>query len=189
METIEDFYEFHCRGPSDIHEHLPTLSRYASSCSHVTEMGVRTVVSTWAFLHARPRKLVSIDINPAPIEYAQRVAASNGVELQFRQADTGAEGFEIEPTELLFIDTWHVYDQLQRELRMHAARASRWIILHDTTTYADVGEGYTYECAAQPGEQRKGLWTAVEEFLARSPEWELRERYTNNNGLTVLARR
>ena len=30
---------------------------------------------------------------------------------------------------------------------------------------------------------------AVEEFLAEHTEWELRERFRNNNGLTVLARK
>jgi hypothetical protein len=37
-------------------------------------------------------------------------------------------------------------------------------------------------------EIRKGLWPAVEEFLVDHPEWVLKERYTNNNGLTVLER-
>jgi hypothetical protein len=37
-------------------------------------------------------------------------------------------------------------------------------------------------------EIERGLWPAVEEFLALHPEWKLKERYTNNNGLTVLER-
>jgi hypothetical protein len=37
-------------------------------------------------------------------------------------------------------------------------------------------------------EIRKGLWPAVEEFLIDHPEWRLKERFTNNNGLTVLER-
>jgi hypothetical protein len=36
--------------PSDIHEHLPTLSELARECKHVTELGTRTGVSTLAFL-------------------------------------------------------------------------------------------------------------------------------------------
>jgi hypothetical protein len=34
----------------------------------------------------------------------------------------------------------------------------------------------------------KGLWPAVEEFLAAHPEWKIEKRFTNNNGLTILAR-
>ena len=35
----------------------------------------------------------------------------------------------------------------------------------------------------------KGLWPAVEEFLAANPEWVLVHRFTHNNGLTILSRK
>ena len=35
----------------------------------------------------------------------------------------------------------------------------------------------------------RGLWPAVTEFLQNNDDWYLKERYTNNNGLTVLARK
>jgi len=39
-------------------------------------------------------------------------------------------------------------------------------------------------------ELSRGLWPAVEEFLAEHVgDWELQRRYENNNGLTILARR
>jgi hypothetical protein len=189
MNSIEAFYKQHCDEPSDINEHLPTLARYAAGCEHVTEMGVRAVVSTWAFLQARPKKLVSIDIHAADITYAQWLAAMNDIELEFRLADTADESFEIEETDLLFIDTWHIYEQLKRELDLHAERARRWIILHDTTTFGERGEGFTYACATRPARRRRGLWPAVEEFLLQNRQWQLWEKYANNNGLTVLARR
>ena len=50
MTKIEAKYREKCATPSDIFEHLPTLRRYAGQCEHVTELGVRTVVSTWALL-------------------------------------------------------------------------------------------------------------------------------------------
>jgi hypothetical protein len=31
-----------------------------------------------------------------------------------------------------------------------------------------------------------GLWPAIEEFLNDNPEWSICERFTNNNGLTIL---
>ena len=33
--------------PSDINEHLPTIIKYGQECDHITEMGVRGIVSTW----------------------------------------------------------------------------------------------------------------------------------------------
>jgi hypothetical protein len=37
-------------------------------------------------------------------------------------------------------------------------------------------------------EIRCGLWPAVDEFLKNHTEWTLHERFTNNNGLTILKR-
>ena len=51
----------------------------------------------------------------------------------------------------------------------------KYIVLNDTTTFAERGET----------EGRRGLWPAVEEFLARGT-FRLKERFVNNNGLTVL---
>ena len=47
---IKDEYLRACRDPSDINQHLPTLFHYAGCRGHVAEMGVRTGVSTRAFL-------------------------------------------------------------------------------------------------------------------------------------------
>ena len=59
-----------------------------------------------------------------------------------------------------------------------AATPGTILVLHDTTTYSDVGEA--------PG--HRGIWPAIEEFLAEG-HFALRQRLQNNNGLTVLERR
>jgi len=41
------------QAPSDINEHLPALREYASKCGTVAELGVRTKVSTYAFLKVK----------------------------------------------------------------------------------------------------------------------------------------
>ena len=33
---------------------------------------------------------------------------------------------------------------------------------------------------------KMGLWTAIDDFLKNNSDWVLHERFTNNNGLTVL---
>ena len=38
-------------------------------------------------------------------------------------------------------------------------------------------------------EIHKGLMPAVNEFLDSNKDWYLKERFTNNNGLTILERR
>jgi hypothetical protein len=47
--------------PTDIDEHMPTLRDYASRVGIVAEMGVRTIVSTYAFLKVRRRLPVCSD--------------------------------------------------------------------------------------------------------------------------------
>jgi hypothetical protein len=171
---LEALYEEACRAPSDIHEHLPTLRRLASGLCHVTEMGTRTAVSTTALLAARPAKLVCYDKVRLP--QAERLfRQAEGTRVEFRQEDVLAA--DIEETDLLFIDTWHVYGQLRAELARHAGRVRRYLVLHDTTTFGAAGETAGH----------RGLWPAVEEFLAEGA-FRLAEKYENNNGLTVLER-
>jgi hypothetical protein len=103
------------------------------------------------------------------------VAKQIGVDYGFVLGDTLK--VDIEPTELLFIDTLHTYGQLKGELDRHAGKVKKWIILHDTETFGIKSEI----------EGESGLWPAVEEFLAAGG-WKIVERRTNNNGLTVLER-
>ena len=181
MTKIEAKYREKCATPSDIFEHLPTLRRYAEECCHVTELGVRTVVSTWAFLAARPNWLVSVDI-AAPDKHGGNLAevieaaAESGTDFRFIEANDLQ--IELERTDLLFIDTWHVCEQLRAELEMHADQARKFIILHDTETFGFTGE--------MPG--YRGLLEALNPFLAAHREWKRREHFTNCNGLTVLER-
>lgn len=178
QEQVLTAYKTLCEHPSDINEHLPTLKKYAEMCDHVTEMGVRTIVSTWALLAGKPKKLISIDINEIDCSNVKQ-AAGRTTDFSFVRGNTLE--MEIEDTDLLFIDTYHNYDQLKIELERHSGKARKYIILHDTTTFGEVGESYD-------GIQRRGLWPAVTEFLDSTTEWKIEEKFDNNNGLTVLSR-
>jgi predicted O-methyltransferase YrrM len=185
MTTILEQYQRLCDTPSDIHEHLPTLKKYAEECDHVTELGVRFAVSTWAFLAGKPKKFVCVDYMHDHTALPRQLAEEAGIEFEFYLKSTIDPTFVLEPTDLLFIDTWHAYEQLSAELAMHHSKAKKYIIMHDTTLFGDRGEGDTTNPIYQ---SRKGLWVAITEFMNKHPEWQLVERYTNNNGLTVLKR-
>lgn len=178
MELLENFYNQRCQVPSDINEHLPTLKRYAEECDHITEMGVRWVVSTFAFMMGKPKTLVSIDIDPVEkhgikTEDLVELAKTADVDFRFIVGDTTV--IEIEETDFLFIDTLHTYDQLKKELELHPGKVRKYIGFHDTTTFAKVGEY-----------NQVGLWPAIEEFLSSNPDWVIAEKFENNNGLTIL---
>ena len=62
MIKIKEKFEMHKNSASDINEHLETIREYTSKCNIVIEMGVRWVVTTWAFLYGNPKKMISYDI-------------------------------------------------------------------------------------------------------------------------------
>ena len=190
-----------CETPSDINEHLPTLAKYASECSHVTECGVRSAVSSYAFasafLNKPDTKLVQVDPDWHPnIDVFRLACAQEGVHTVFhQQSDLECP---LEETDLLFIDTWHVYGHLKREFARWHSYVRKYIILHDTVVDAVYGEsircGLNVELQSRssgiPEEEiRKGLMFAVNEFLQQHPEWVVHAHFPNNNGLTVLTRR
>jgi 2-polyprenyl-3-methyl-5-hydroxy-6-metoxy-1,4-benzoquinol methylase len=175
--------DFACRNPSDINEHIPTLRSYAEQCAHITEFGVRWVVSTWALLAGKPGHMVSYDINyHNDIEQVKTIAAQNGVGFRFIQGSTLK--VDIEETDLLFIDTLHTYNQLRQELMLHADKVRKYIILHDTNTYAHRG----MEPNVGGDNVPFGLMDALAEFQQENPHWKTKEIFWNNNGLTVLER-
>lgn len=181
-------YQSLCNTSSDINELLPLLALYASRCSHITEMGVRGVVSTYAFLATRPDKLISYDIGTHPnvLECAEQCVRENQ-HWQFIEADV--LNVSIEPTDFLFIDTFHTASQLQSELHLHADKVKKFIAFHDTTTYWEKGED-SYEAVAHNQKNcGRGLRHAIEPFLAAHPEWQLELRAYNNNGLSIISRK
>jgi cephalosporin hydroxylase len=164
---------------------MPVLKRYTEECDHVTEMGVRWVISTWAFLEGNPKTLISYDIeypehHGGNLKEVEDAVAETDINFKFIKADVLK--IEMEPTDLLFIDTYHCYEQLKQELDLHASKAKKYIVFHDTTTFAYCNEG-------EPTGSGKGIWPAIQEFLdSHSTEWVLHERLTNNNGLTIIKR-
>ena len=149
--------------PSDINEHLFTLKGYAEGCEHITEMGVRSVVSTWAFLAAGPKTLIGIDIEDCPIDEIAEAAAEVDIDFQFIKDSTVRDDFEIEETD------------------KHASKVRKYIGFHDTYTYGFVNEGGYYS-------QPTGLRPAIIEFLQTHPEWDMANSYNHNNGVTILKR-
>lgn len=198
MSALALKYHNFSQTPSDINEHLPTLKRYSDECSHITECGVRFVISSYAFavsLRNKPNnKLIQVDV----VKYSQNntfqaECHNEGVNVVFyEQSDLECP---LEQTDMLFIDTWHIYGHLKRELARWNTYVNKYIVMHDTTSDEVYGEtlrvGWdpvkqSKETGIPVHEITKGLWPAIEEFLAEHPEWKIKERFTNNNGLTIL---
>ena len=188
--------------PEDIYEHLPTLYKYANECESILECGVRGVVSSWAFLYGlmnnnkENKKIILNDITECNI---QKILEYNnvGVTIEYKWINDLHLKLD-DNVDLTFIDTWHVYGQLKRELDHFSKVTNKYIIMHDTTIdeytseaiRANLSDDQIYQQSLQSGfaieEIKKGLWPAIEEFLENNTDWSLHERFKNNNGLTIL---
>ena len=202
MEYVRRNLEILCHRPSDINEHLPVLFTYARECESVIELGVRGCVSSWAFLcgllhnNKNIKKLLLNDLTECNVNELVSVARSLSVEVNYVWIDDLK--LEVDGMcDLTFIDTWHIYGQLKRELDKFSKITKKYIIMHDTEIDGIQGEtirnnwdavkqsqetGFTLE------EINSGLQKAIDEFLESNKDWRIRAIFKNNNGLTILER-
>jgi hypothetical protein len=175
--VLDQEYQWAKTFTSDINENVHILYDLAQECKTVVEFGVRSGVSTRAFL-ASDVELISFDIVLHPkVHELFRTAQAQGKLVQYIKADV--LDIEVEPMDLLFIDTLHTYEQLSQELTLHGNKAKKFLAFHDTHTFGLRGE---------TGQDNRGLLTAIIEFQIKNPHWRFRIHKTNNNGFTVLER-
>lgn len=206
MDELMKNYNLYCKKESDINEHLPTLFNYAKVCNNVTEFGTRGCLSTYALLYGlcdnNKKKYTGVDpFKHDNIDKISKICEKTNIEFIF--IENSDLHITIENTDLLFIDSWHCYGQLIRELNLHHTNVNKYIILHDTTI-----DEFESEIVRMPDrwknpnkpnyqniiksskfskyELETGLWPAVLDFLSENKNWTIKERFTNNNGLTIL---
>lgn len=168
---------------SDIHEHVPTLALAVFAVGFnitpplVIELGVRSGVSTHAFLYAlgcTGGQLWSVDINPPPPiadplwHFVQGEDCSQQVLDQLPQR----------PADIVFVDTDHTYEQTTAEINTYVPRIRKggYMIFHDTAL-----ERFDHHISPQPPFP---VAKAIDELL---PEDQYdRVYYPNNYGLTVV---
>lgn len=211
MDILHNEYTKLCNIPSDINEHLPILYKYSSECNSVFETGVRGCVSSYAFAYGllnnpdkqTPKHLLLNDLTECDIGVFLQKTLNLPIDIKYIWKSNLT--IDLEQTfDLTFIDTFHVYGQLKRELDKFSKCTNKYIIMHDTTIDGVLGEakrkgGYGNRYYSNNkmdelssitnipvNEILNGLWPAIEEFLVANPSWSLKERLTNNNGLTIL---
>ena len=148
---------------ADTVEHLELLTELASCCEVVVEFGVRFGYSTKAFIEAKPKLLISYDIDPCDLnmDELKRLAKENGVKWVFRQQSS--HGTVIPKCDLLFVDADHTYESVKKELELHKDKA-KTIAFHDTVSFPDINRAIMEECMG---------WTPI-------------ANRTNCNGLLVI---
>lgn len=157
---------------SDIQYNLPILNYFAKQCRHITEMGVRAMVSTWALLDGVQSggTVVGIDIVD-PKQYGVDVnevvmgCGNDGILFKFIQEDTLK--MEIAPTDMLFIDTIHTKEQLSKELELHGDKVRKFIAFHDTVSCPELLE-------------------VINQFVQKNKNWVLAFQGVLSSGLVVI---
>jgi len=134
---LQEKYDYHANDKTnDMHGHFDILSDMASNCEHVTELGVRGICSSWAFLKgmaSMPNRfitvtpeertklhmisaklLVSIDhIHPndfeGNLEEFEEIAKENSINTEFIKSSSLE--IELNETQLIFFnrDSTHVF--------------------------------------------------------------------------------
>jgi hypothetical protein len=200
MEQLKIKYNYICNCSSDINEQFQTLYNYARECESILDLGVRGVVSSYAFVYGlmnnnkETKNILLNDINECDVSELLSITKELPINVNYKWMND----LELDITDnvdLTFIDTWHVYGQLKRELNKFSKITNKYIIMQDTTIDEIYGE--TIRCKGNAEEQsiesgipveeiNKGLWPAIEEFLETNKNWKIKERFYFKNGLTIL---
>jgi FkbM family methyltransferase len=175
-KTLQNEFLEAVNTPSDINEHLPVLLNLANECQTVVEFGVRTGMSTRALLVSNCRlRSYDLILDPTVVSLFD-LAKKSGKDVDYIQANSLE--IDIDPVDMLFIDTDHHYAQLSKELNKHSNKVKKYIAFHDT---------YTYGLKSSP-DDNKGLLGAILEFMSMNPEWRVKHYADNNNGFMVIER-
>jgi len=173
---LQKEFEIAKKTKTDIYEHLDVLKNYADQCNHVTEFGVRTAMSSVAFLASKSETVTSYDIHKKDrAKYIENIC-----EIEKRPWNLIIESSleaVIEETDFLFMDSCHTYEHLKKELEIHSHKAKKFIGFHDTKSFAEKGEK----------ENSGGILPAINEFL-ENKEWKILEDFPNNNGLMIIGK-
>jgi hypothetical protein len=193
-------YHLFCNTPTEINEHLPTLFSLSKECSSIVELGVCHGKSTRALL-ASGTKLRSYDVwvDPRVLELFN-YAKSIGRDVDYIKESSIK--CEIDECDMLFIDTWHNYYQLKKELKLHANKVKKYLVFHDTMSCGSTDEGLecwgngaginlkqVYQDLDTDEFKNYGINSAIFEFLSENQNWVVKKHYKNNSGLTILERK
>lgn len=114
----------------DMYKRLDYIQKTFIGVETITEFGPFQGCSTAAWISLRPKKFVTVDRGVSlDIPVFQQAAEEVGVSFKFVIGNDIE--IDIEPCELLFIDTMHTEDHTFNELLRHADKISKYLVFHD----------------------------------------------------------
>jgi hypothetical protein len=177
IETPAQLADMAFREPGrDLNQHIPKLTELASQCDHVTDISERRE-SVIGLAAGNPGRLISYntDWNHGLVRLLQTMAPNATI---MELPHNSPKPLDINPTDLLFIDTRHSGEMLLEDLRHYSRVVRRWIARHDTQTYLGTGP-----------DGKAGFHWAIRTFLDENPDWFVAYHTGKQHGLTVLGKR
>ncbi len=186
---------------SDLNEHLPRLRKVASECASATELGLDQMIATWGILmglteNGSPDRLyVGIAKALPPVEaysVAYDLAEAEGIEFEYM--DGNCKLSDLPSTDLLYIDSMHTYCHLTFQLEALSSKVNKFIAIPYTCSQWSHADDPAYlgnysEYPDTIDRNKRGLRTAVDDFLSHHPEWSLYEHFEDHQGFTILKRK
>jgi len=152
---------------------MDTLYKYGAKCEggHIVEIGVETLISSWAWLKSNPSKITLCDItfNRCKHILPTYINIANDNNIPIILEEKSSLDLQVTDVDLLFIDGKHTYKHVTQELKLLCKEVNGYIIIHDTTKF-------------------KGVNNAVMEFLTNNSDFTMIEHIEEFPGLKVLKR-
>lgn len=184
-QSLDELFAFVKATPRDLDQHADTIRKYASEAESIAAFVKRR---EWNVLLAagKPKRLVVHQTEPDPLLDAVHASvqeankAGAGIEYVTHVGGSGADSLvaEIQPVDLLVIDTVHHADRLWAELSKHGKKVNKRIMLRGTGAFGEQAEGG----------QGPGLLPAVRRFIHDNREWTVIYHTQDQYGLTVMSR-
>jgi len=151
----------------DMYKRLDYIQKTFIGVETITEFGPFQGCSTAAWISLRPKKFVTVDRGVSlDIPVFQQAAEEVGVSFKFVIGNDIE--IDIEPCELLFIDTMHTEDHTFNELQRHADKISKYLVFHDVNP------------------NRFNTLKGINKWWVNHSEWQLKYQDFEDCGFMVL---
>lgn len=159
---------------SDINEHLESIYQHTKGCNVAVSLGVSRGYSAFALMLGCQNH-ITVDPNPNA-EALNLLNDYFGSKSKVIIQETSQE-INLAEFDVLFIDYVHTADCVESELKAHAHKVKKFILLHDTSTFGDIGE-----------DGKEGIKKPIADFLLKNEDWRIVYIENKNNGMIILAK-
>ena len=162
VNTLQEYYDRVYKLQSDAHkpEYMlvhDEIKKRIEDCNSYTELGINQGTTLAIPVLKGISTITAYDITLGPYNRAKGLFDEHAkqLDINYNVYEANTLAINIDPVDVLYIDTVHLYDHLIKELALHGGKANKFIIVHDTFV------------------NNKELKIAVEEYVDANKEWSV----------------